>query len=322
MNKFIDYLIVALKFLLIMAGLACISFISGLIIIKLVGRNELVKVPDLKNKDVEYALKRISDLDMSMEITGKEHSQNIPVNHVIFQDPPGGEFIRRDQSIKIVLSEGAEEVLVPNVIGEPWLTAQTILKESGLNIGNLSWTYHAYSKNLIIGQNPSGNRRVPFGTKIDILVSEGRRPYSYAMPNLVGVNINKAIASIQYLGLKPGEIKYVFDDNNSDAHDTVISQEPLPGFFVQERAHVDFIVSKKKQIDEEVTGVYKVLTYKVPSDRQEGVIRVVIQNGSESKEIYKETHSPSDEFELLVKTTKDTRALIYLNDELLEEKRF
>ena len=205
--RLIDYLISAFKYLLILLGLLSISFISGLIIIKFVGRNELVRIPQLKNKDIEYALKWLNDLDISLEITGKGHSQNIPVNHVLYQDPPSGEFIRRDQIVKIVLSKGAEEIIVPDVTGEPWLTAQTILKESGLNIGKLTRTHHTYRKNLIVSQNPPGNKMVPSGSHIDILVSEGKRPKSYSMPDIKGLTINKAIAMIKYLGLKQGDMK-------------------------------------------------------------------------------------------------------------------
>ncbi|MGA1823563.1 MAG: PASTA domain-containing protein [bacterium] len=322
MNRVIDFLIAALKVSLILLGLLCISFISGQIIIKLVGRNELVKVPQLKNKDIKHALKWLNDLDISLEITGKGHSQNVPVNYVLYQDPPAGEFIRRDQTVKVMLSKGAEEEMVPDVTGEPWLTAQTVLKESNLNIGKLTRTHHNYRKNLVVSQNPPGNKMVPSGSYVDILVSDGKRPKSYAMPNITGLTIDKATAMIKYLGLTQGDIKYVFDDSNMENHDIVLSQKPLPGFYVEEKTEVYLVVSKKKQVDKEVTGVYQVLYYKVPSDREEGVIRVIIQNGSEKKEIYKEFHSPSDELELLVKTTEDTVALIYLNDELIEEKQF
>ncbi|MCG2757790.1 MAG: PASTA domain-containing protein, partial [Desulfobacteraceae bacterium] len=56
-----------------------------------------VVVPDLVGKDVVLILEMLSDLGLNTKIKGSEYSDNVPKNHVIFQEPePGSEIKKND----------------------------------------------------------------------------------------------------------------------------------------------------------------------------------------------------------------------------------
>jgi len=310
-----------LKFSLIVVFLVCLSLLSALITMKLVSRADLVKVPSVTGKDTVDALEQLNKIGLRLKIVGQESNDAIPENHIISQDPKPRSLMRRDRAVKIVLSRGSEKVDVPNVVEEPWLRAQGIIQEAGLVIGSLSRIHHPeIGKNKVVAQNPPGNSMIPRGDPVDLLLSEGKRPRGLFMANLVGLTIDNALRTLRQAGLSPGQISY--KQNSSQPPNTVMTQIPSFGYSVLANEKVDLEVSKAERLDQEEAGIYTTLTYRVPHGLDEKEVKILLQSGEETREIFRQVRPPGDEIELLIRTTRNTKALIYLDDELVEERRF
>jgi serine/threonine-protein kinase len=287
----------------------------------LVSKADLVKVPSVVGKDTVNALEQLNKIGLRLKITDQEFNDVIPENHIISQDPKPRALIQRDRAIKAVLSKGSEKVDVPNVVDEPWLRAQAIIQEAGLKIGRLARAHHGnMRKNRVISQNPAGNSMIPRGNSVDLLLSEGKRPKAFYMPNLMAITIDSALERLRKAGLHPGQITY--KHNSIIPPNTVISQSPKFGFRVFSNEKINLEVSKAEKLDQEEAGIYTTLTYRVPHGIEEKEVKILLQSGDNIKEIFRQIRPPGDEIELLIRTTRNTKAQIYLDGELIEERQF
>ncbi|MGA1841930.1 MAG: PASTA domain-containing protein [bacterium] len=309
------------KFCIIVVVLLCLSLISALITMNLVSKADLVKVPSVVGKDTVDALDQLNKIGLRLKIIDKEFNDLIPENHIIVQDPKPRTLIQRDRAVKAVLSKGSEKVDVPNVVDEPWLRAQDIIQEAGLKIGRLARTHHdKIRKNRVIAQNPAGNSMIPRGESVDLLLSEGNSPKGFYMPDLLDIPIESALERLRNAGLYPGQITY--KHNSIRSPNTVISQWPKFGFRVFSDEKINLEVSKEEKLDQEEAGIYTTLTYRVPHGIEEKEVKIVLQSENNTKEIFRQIRPPGDEIELLIRTTRNTKAQIYLDSELVEERQF
>jgi len=86
--------------------------------LKLIVKSEdVVIVPDLVGKDVVYSLELLTDLGLNTKVSAYEYNADIPKNHVTYQEPGPGAEIKKDRDVRIVVSNGPQTVVVPNLIG-------------------------------------------------------------------------------------------------------------------------------------------------------------------------------------------------------------
>lgn len=138
---------------------------------------EVIKAPNLLNMSLENANKVINDLGLKLTITEKYDSE-VEKNHVISQTPPEGTELEKGDTVTIVISLGPEELSVPNLIGFSLKDAKTILKDKGLELGSVSYSYsEIYEEGTVINQNPvAGVGSVKKGDIVNIVVSKGEKP--------------------------------------------------------------------------------------------------------------------------------------------------
>lgn len=138
---------------------------------------EVIKTPNLLNMSLENANKVINDLGLKLAITEK-HDSEVEKNHVISQTPPEGTELEKGDTVTIVISLGPEELSVPNLIGFSLKDAKTILKDKGLELGSVSYSYsEIYEEGTVINQNPvAGVGSVKKGDIVNIVVSKGEKP--------------------------------------------------------------------------------------------------------------------------------------------------
>lgn len=312
---------VLFKSFIIIASLLCLSIISALITMKLVSKADLVKIPSIVGKDTVYTLEKLNKIGLRLKIIDQEFSDSIPENHIISQDPKPFELTRRDRAVKVILSKGSEKVNVPNIVDEPWLRAQALIQKAGLKIGRIASAHQDYiGKKRVIAQNPKGNSMVPRGRAIDLLLSDGKPVKDFFMPPLRGLMISEALRVLRDAQMLPGKITYQYE--NDLPPNTIVSQSPKSGFKVSSGEKIDLIVSKAAKPDQEEAGIYTTLTYLVPMGLEKTEVKILLLEGPDIREIFHQIRTPGDEIELLIRTSRHTKAQIYLNNELVEEREF
>jgi beta-lactam-binding protein with PASTA domain len=152
----------------------------------------------------------------------------IAAGRVLAQDPPAGSVARRRRSVKIWLSGGARVATVPTLIGETQRTAELRLAQNGLTLVGVSEIRsEAYASDVVVAQEPPAKTA---SGQVALLVNRGERGSSYVMPDLIGVNGDRAAEILRAHGFRVALVGA--NPYPGVAAGIVIRQSPQSGFQV------------------------------------------------------------------------------------------
>jgi beta-lactam-binding protein with PASTA domain len=287
----------------------------------IVKSEDTVVVPDLEGKNIVYVLELLTDLGLNTKVDGSEYSADMPKNNVIFQDPEPGSEIKKGRDVRIIISKGPKSILMPNLEKLPVQQARIILEENSLCQGQISSTYSNHiKKDSIIAQIPSAGTMITRNECVNLLVSLGIRPQAYKMPDLEGRSLIGAIPLIENSNLVLGKIKSVF--YKDQPLNTIISQEPLSGYFVTEGGSVDLVINRKPgqtghgYLDGPPGGNF--FRYRVNDGFLKRHIRVVLNSFGVSNTIFDEFIQPGKEIWLIIPNNDNATLFLYEDDKLIK----
>jgi eukaryotic-like serine/threonine-protein kinase len=282
-----------------------------------------VTVPNLVGKDVLDVLEILSDLGLNTRVKGTVYSDRVPKNHVIDQDPQPGTSIKRGRDVKIRVSRGPETIVMPNLAGLSLQQGQILLKENGLCQGSIAGMTDARSAaDQIMAQYPTPGATVTRQTCTDLLISRGPAPPAFAMTDLSGFTLGRAIRRLGQLQLKPGRISRIHDPDAPP--DTVVEQTPPAGYRVSLGSRVDLTVNQSA--GQQASG-------HVGDDDQVALFRFSLKNGflkrrvqvklnlsQMSLTLFDEYLSPGQEIWLSVPERGNPTLLVYVDGQLVESR--
>jgi eukaryotic-like serine/threonine-protein kinase len=222
-------------FLLIAAALGAAYFLlaGG------VGAPSIV-VPDVTNKPLEEADRILAAAGLDSTVTSREFSSSVAVGHVISQSPEDGRKVTEGARVELVISEGKEQVAVPNVINRTQSEATQLLSAAGLAVGQVGReASESTEEGRVIVQTPRPNSRLSRGDAVDLVISSGKRLVQ--LPSLVGDSQDSAQAKLRDAGLT-GQARESCD--SSQPANVVVSQDPAAGTRVDEKSPVTFTVNR------------------------------------------------------------------------------
>ena len=118
-----------------------------------------------------------------------EASDEIPVGVIVRTDPPAGTNVPERTTIEVVVSSGKLETSVPLLTGLSEEAARASLEAAGLVLGVISPGNSAtVVKGSVIESVPGANDRVPGGSVVNLLVSDGQ----VQVPNVENLSISEA----------------------------------------------------------------------------------------------------------------------------------
>jgi serine/threonine-protein kinase len=287
----------------------------------LIKSENTVVVPDFIGKDVVYVLEYLTGLGLNTKVKGSEYSLDVPKNHVIFQQPEPGAEIKKGRDVHIIISKGAKTILMPNLAGLSLLQARIIFEENDLCQGQQSHTFNRNIENdRIISQSPLPGATVQRGDCVNLLISSGQRPMAYKMPELAGLSIEDAVLLIEKFDLPLGEIKSVIYENKP--RNTVVSQEPLAGYRVNEGIRVNLVINRRppKKDQEYLPGEQRrnLFTYRLNNGFLRRHIRVELKSNGFSSDLFDEFIKPGQEIWLFIPTNNEATVLLYEDDTLIQ----
>ena len=115
----------------------------------------------------------------------RQPSDEVPVDRVISTNPEAGTTVQEGDTIHIVVSNGAEEVAVPVLIGQTREEARSTLVAAGLNLGLVDSQPSDRPAGTVISTNPSAGVPVGKDSQVDIVLSSGPTPSPSPSPTPV-----------------------------------------------------------------------------------------------------------------------------------------
>ncbi len=137
---------------------------------------KLVKVPNLAGKTLEETGKILKDAGLKEGSVNYRHSDSVPANSVIEQDPKPDTEVPEGATVNIVVSKGPEKILttMPNLIGRNIKDAKNAIIASGLAVGEvITEPSEEYPENLVTWQNYKAGTQLEKNTVVTLRVSSG-----------------------------------------------------------------------------------------------------------------------------------------------------
>lgn len=160
-----------------------------------------VIVPDLSGKTVNDASAVLGGAGLNLRVEeARRVDPKVPEGQVLIQDPQAGARTRRDRSIKVWISSGPRSSVIPALTGESERTAQLRLQQEGLELTAVSEIRSAdYPSGAVVAQTPPPKSSA---TQISLLVNRGESGATFVMPDLIGVNGDRAADLLRARGFR------------------------------------------------------------------------------------------------------------------------
>ena len=194
------------------AALAATYLLFAVSSMRIALRAREVAVPDLRGRTVADATTILTEVGLTVKVDeAKQLDPKIPADRILRQEPAGGVTTRRQRSVRVWLSSGPRVVTIPELSGETERTAQLRLQADGLAVVGLDEIRsNEYPADAVVAQTPPPQTR---GTEVALLVNRGDRSTTYVMPDLIGVNGDRAGELLRSRGFRVA----------------VVGEQPYPG---------------------------------------------------------------------------------------------
>lgn len=317
MRKTLRYVLLVGLFMA-MAGIG--AYVALTLIIK---GEEPVIVPDLVGKDVLYGLEILSDLGLNTRVRGTEYHDRVPKHHVIGQEPEPGATIKRGRDVRIRVSRGPENIVMPNLTGLSLQQSRILLTENGLCHGNIStMRSRRHESGQVIAQDPVAGTMVSRNTCSDLLISQEPDPVAVAMQDLSGLGMETAIRQLEKIRLSVGRIESVVADEIS--LETVVDQSPPPGFRVTRESRVDLTVNSPDVDPRNASGTrsdqVELFRYRLDPGFLNKRVSVKMNRGQWSSSLFDNYMAPGQEIWLLTPKSGNPTILVYVDGHLAHSR--
>lgn len=126
------------------------------------------KVPNLVGKSIAEAKTTLAGL--GVEVTEVQKDSSKTPGTVLSQKPAPNVKVQPGQAVELTIA-ALPLIEVPAVTGSYLNKAKTVLKDAGLELGNVKRTEHEeHGENYVLKQDPPAGTKVPFGTTITLTV--------------------------------------------------------------------------------------------------------------------------------------------------------
>ncbi|PIE70370.1 MAG: hypothetical protein CSA22_08465 [Deltaproteobacteria bacterium] len=227
--------------------LALFALIAGAtaygVLVFIVEQPPSVVVPDLVEKDVVTVLEHLSTLGLIPDMGDLEYHDAIPKYHVTYQYPFPGAEVKSGRHVRINISAGVRRLQLPDFSGMPVARARALLAQIEMTPGPVSKTAHdQIPAGSVIAQIPLAGRAVDRGDSVGLLVSTGPVLQRFRMPDIQGMTVDAAGLRLERAGFQVGRL--TADEDRSRPHNTVLKQDPPPGYPVEKGAAVALVVNR------------------------------------------------------------------------------
>ncbi|MSO46327.1 MAG: PASTA domain-containing protein [Acidobacteria bacterium] len=179
------------KLLLLTGALAVTYLLFALASMRLALKTREVEVPDLTNRSANEATAIATGMGLAVRVDDtRRPDAKIAAGRVLAQQPPAGSASRRQRGIRVWLSSGVHAATVPPLVGETERAARLRVAQDGLTLGGVAEIRSPdYPPDVVVAQMPPAKTVTE---RVALLVNRGEHGASYVMPDLIGVNGDRA----------------------------------------------------------------------------------------------------------------------------------
>lgn len=211
-------------------------------------------LPDVRGLSFDDARERLALEGFEALKGAVKFTDSYPPGTVIDQYPKVNRRVKPGRRVRLTVAEREKMVAVPDLVGKSIRSARLEISEAGLEIDSLITEYDVeVPRNVIKWQYPRAGDHLRRGSGLTLIMSLGRPPDFYQVPQLFGLSLTKAEELLEEAHLTLGRITY--RQNEELVPYTVLDQSVEAGTIVDHPVAVDLTVSVL-----DLDDVYKNLT--------------------------------------------------------------
>jgi eukaryotic-like serine/threonine-protein kinase len=197
-----------------------------------------VTVPDVVGKSQSDAVAQLTAAHLQVFVA-KVYSAKT-TDTVTAQDPPPGSKVFRDTKVRINVSQGVQQIEIPNVVGQSYASARSTLLAAGLKVAK-SVVDSNQPADTVLSQSPDAGTKVGAGTTVTLSVSRGSTATT-PVPDVTDQDEPTAKALLEGSGFKVKETPQDVADPSGDG--IVIDQTPAGGADAPTGSTVTIVVGR------------------------------------------------------------------------------
>ena len=202
-------------------------------------------VPNLLNMTRAQAEAALEERDLTLGDVDRQASADVPQGRIISQTPEPGDFLEVGSAVDILISSGAPEVVVPDVLGWDKQDARAELEGRQLRV-RLVRRNSDEAVDTVINTDPRPAATVAVDTVVTVFWSDGPEE----VPSVVGMQEGPARQAIEGAGFT---VNVVYDNQTRAQRGIVLSQSPEAGSTQTEGTTVTITVSAFEEPEPEPT---------------------------------------------------------------------
>jgi beta-lactam-binding protein with PASTA domain len=189
-NRFFNIVLGALAMLIV-------ALASAFITMRLAIHGREVKVPNLAGLTLVDASEQTRSLGLRLTLEDRFYSPNTAPGRILAQYPAPGATVRRQWAVRVTESLGAQQVAIPDLLGQTERTASINIRRLGLELGAVAHVAAPGEPGVVIAQTPLPNAAGVDRPRVSLLLSEpeeAESPQAIVMPSLAGLTLAGASA--------------------------------------------------------------------------------------------------------------------------------
>jgi serine/threonine-protein kinase len=229
------------KILMLVAGLGVTFLLFFAASMRVAIKAREVQVPSLAGHTANEATALASDLGLTIRVDDvRRPDAKVGAGRVVAQEPAAGSVARRQRSVKVWLSSGPRASTIPLLTGETQRTAQLRLTQDGLALAAVAEIRsQEYPPDIVVAQEPPAKTA---GSSVALLVNRAERGATYVMPDLIGVNGDRAGEILRARGFRVAVVGS--NPYPGVAAGIVLRQSPQAGFQIVPGEPISLEVSR------------------------------------------------------------------------------
>jgi serine/threonine-protein kinase len=198
-------------------------FLTGM---RVANRAREVKVPNLQGMSTDDANRSLAALGLVLKVDARRPDAKVPLDHVLTQDPDPGTITRRQRAVRVRVSDGQRDPLVPSVVGMPERTAEIVLTQDNVTVADRAEIHtRLVEPGVVVAQDPGAKNRA---AKVSLLINRGEDAEAYVMPDVIGAQASRVVEILRQRGFRVtvgAEVPYPGIPSG-----VVLHQSPQAGF--------------------------------------------------------------------------------------------
>jgi beta-lactam-binding protein with PASTA domain len=179
---------------------------------------------------------------LKLNVRKRVSDTTIPAGEIVSQDPEAGSEVEAGGSVSVVVSLGASSVRVPDLTGQSWPEARSMLIAAGLKLGDQTEAPNDdMPEGRVVLQYPVAGAKAKQGSSVGVAISSGpEKKATTIVPDVSGKELEEAQRVLSSVGLVCEGRR---TRGSSKRAGTVVSTDPLAGLEVDVATSVTPIVS-------------------------------------------------------------------------------